>query len=227
MRVDSSKKVRPPLSVGERVEVGINLHGDEPQWLPTRIEDEDGSGLRLTVAWPTDRRELVYIRLGETIDLAASLPGDALYSTQVKIAAARQANVPLLDLEVQGEWKRLQRRQAVRVNVGIRPRLMEKVTPVARKPLRASITNISATGVQVQVPEELYVGDRIALAFQLRENAPELSLEGDVRRVEVLEQGSMRVWRPGCQFVDVQPAQSEQIIQFIFAQQRVLARSRR
>ena len=225
MRVDSRKKVSPPLTIGKRVALGISMPGQDTHWLPTRIEDEDGTGLRLTLAWPTDRGRLVYICLGETVELAASLPGDALYSTRVKIAAARRANVPLLDLEVEGEWKRLQRRDAVRDNVSIRPRSAERVTAASRKPLRAAITNISATGIQVQARDQLRVGDRIALTFQLTQDSPELSLEADVRRIDSLDEG--RVWRAGCQFVDIQPAQSEQIVQFIFAQQRALARSRR
>jgi c-di-GMP-binding flagellar brake protein YcgR len=224
MPVDSSRKVSPPLTVGKRVEVGIDLPGHDTHWLPTRIEDEDGSGERLTVAWPTDRGRLVYIRLGETVRLAASLPGDALYATEVKIASARQAHVPLLDLEISGDWKRLQRREAVRVSVSITPRVAEKVTPVARKPLRAAIRNISATGIQVQAREELGIGDRLALAFRLMPSGPELHLEADVRRIETLDHG--RVWQAGCQFVEIQPGQSEQIIQFIFAQQRALARKR-
>jgi c-di-GMP-binding flagellar brake protein YcgR len=223
--VGSNKKVSPPLTIGTRVEVGISVPGQDTQWLPTRIEDEDGTGLRLTVAWPTHRGRLVYVRLGETMQLAASLPGDALYSTRVKIAAARQANVPLLDLEVEGEWKRLQRREAVRVNVSVRPRVADKATGATRKALRAAITNISATGIKVQARDELRVGDRIALTFRLTEGGPELALEADVRRIEILDEG--RIWQAACHFVDIQPAQSEQIVQFIFAQQRALARSRR
>jgi c-di-GMP-binding flagellar brake protein YcgR len=223
--VDSSRKVNPPLTIGNKVELGIDLPGHDTHWLATRIEDAHGSGEHVTVAWPTDRGKLVYIRLGETIRLAASLPGDALYAVEVKIVAARQANVPLLDLEIVNDWKRLQRREAVRVNVAITPRLAEKVTPAARKPLpRTAISNISATGIQVQSRDELGVGDRIALAFRLTSGGPELNLEADVRRIETLDHG--RVWQAGCQFVEVQPAQSEQIIQFIFAQQRALARKR-
>jgi c-di-GMP-binding flagellar brake protein YcgR len=221
--VGSSKKVSPPLAVGKRVEVG--MPGHDTLWLPTRIEDEDGTGHRLTVAWPTDRGKLVYVRLGETLQLAASLPGDALYATQVTIAAARQGNLPLLDLEVQGEWKRLQRREAVRGNVSIRPRTAERVTAAGRQPVRAAISNISAKGLQIHSRDELHVGDRVGLCFQLTDSARELELEAEVRRLEILDAG--RVWRAGCQFVDIQPAQSEQIVQFIFAQQRALARSRR
>jgi c-di-GMP-binding flagellar brake protein YcgR len=223
--MDSSKKVSPPLTFGKRVEVGINQPGHDTHWLASRIEDEDGSGARLSIAWPTDRGKLVYVRLGETIQLAASLPDDALYSTRVKIAAARQVNIPLLDLEIQGDWKRLQRREAVRVSVSIGPRVSEKVTPVTRKPLRATISNISATGIQVQTRHQLCVGDRVALVFQLNEGGRELSLEADVRRIETLDQG--RVLQAGCQFVDVHPGQAEQIVQFIFARQRALARSRK
>ena len=221
----SSRTVSPPLTIGKRVEVGITMPGEATQWLPTRIEDEDGTGVRLTVAWPTDRGRLVDIRLGETLQLAASLPGDALYSTRVKIAAARQANVPLLDLEVDGEWQRLQRREAVRASISVRPRLVEKVTAVSRKQLRAAITNISATGIQVQAGDELRVGDRIALTFHLTQDGPELTVEADVRRMDIPDAG--RIWRAACRFVDIQPAQAEQIVQFIFAQQRALARSRR
>lgn len=225
--VSDRKKVSPPLTVGKRVEVGIDQPDRHTQWLATRVEDEDGSGLRLTVAWPTDRARLVYVRLGESLQLAACLPGDALYSTRARIAAARTGNVPLLDLEVEGDWQRLQRRDAVRVNVSIRPRTVERVTPAMRKPLRAGIANISGTGVRIQTHEELHVGERLALVFQLHERHSELSLEAEVRRVEVVEQGSLRQWRAGCQFLDIQPSQSEQIVQFIFAQQRALARSRR
>jgi c-di-GMP-binding flagellar brake protein YcgR len=201
------------------------MPGQDTRWLPSRIEDEDGTGVRLTVAWPTDRGRLVYIRLGDRMQLAASLPGDALYSTRVKIAAARQANVPLLDLEVEGEWERLQRRHAVRGNVSIKPRAAERLTAAGRKPVRVAISNVSATGIQIHSRDELHVGDRITLCFDLTNAAPELEAQAEVRRIEILEDG--RVWRAGCQFVDIQPAQSEQIVQFIFAQQRALARMRR
>lgn len=223
--MDSKKKVSPPLTVGKRVEVGIGMPGDDTHWLPTRIEDEDGTGVRLTVAWPTDRGRLVYVRLGETIQLAASVPGDALYSTGVKIAAARQGNLPVLDLEIEGEWKRLQRRHAVRGNVSIKPRSAERVTAAGRKPVRVGISNVSATGIQIQSRDELHVDDRLALCFDLTNGAPELEVQAEVRRIELVDVG--RVWRAGCQFVEIQPAQSEQIVQFIFAQQRALARSRR
>ena len=73
--------------------------------------------------------------------------------------------------------------------------------------------------------DELRVGDRIALTFRLTEGGPELALEADVRRIEILDEG--RIWQAACHFVDIQPAQSEQIVQFIFAQQRAVARSRR
>jgi c-di-GMP-binding flagellar brake protein YcgR len=223
--MDSNKRVIPPLVVGRRVEIGITVPDHETHWLPTRVEDDDGSGLRLTIAWPTDRGRLVYIRLGQTVELAASAPGDALYSTQVKIAAARNAGVPLLDLEVQGDWQRLQRREAVRISVSIRPRLAERVTAAGRKVLRTGISNISATGIQIRSQDELHAGDRIALAFQLADGSRELTLEAEVRRIEVLDQG--KVWQAGCRFVDIEPAHSDQIVQFIFAQQRALARLRR
>ena len=37
----------------------------------------------------------------------------------------------------------------------------------------------------------------------------------------------IRVWEAGCQFVNIEPALSERIVQYIFAQQRALARMHR
>jgi c-di-GMP-binding flagellar brake protein YcgR len=223
----SSRRVIPPLTIGQRVEVGLSRPGEDTQWLPTRIEDEDGSGQWLTVAWPTDHGRLVYVRLGQTIELAASAPGDALYSSHAKISAARNAAVPLLDLEVLGDWRRLQRREAVRISVSIRPRLAERIIGDSRKPFRAGISNISATGLQVRSHEELRIGDHVMLAFVLPDGVKELTLESVVRRVDILQHVTPQVWQAGCQFVTIDAAQSEQIVQFIFAQQRALARLRR
>jgi c-di-GMP-binding flagellar brake protein YcgR len=221
--MDSSRLV-PGLTVGQRLEIGV-CSRDGVRWLASRLEDRDAAGQRLTVAWPTEQAQLVLLRPGETIELAASAK-DALYSAQVRIEKAHHAAVPLLVVQVVGPWQRSQRREAVRVPVSIRPDVAQRVLPDGRQaPIRAGIANISATGVQLRSQDELHLHDRLALAFALGE--ADLAVQAQVRRLVVHESGSVRVWEAGCQFVDIPPTLSEQIVQFIFTQQRALARLQR
>jgi hypothetical protein len=55
----------------------------------------------------------------------------------------------------------------------------------------------------------------------------ELEVKLQVRRVERSDHGSLPIWDAGCAFVDLPARTADQIVQFIFAQQRALARARR
>jgi c-di-GMP-binding flagellar brake protein YcgR len=222
--MDSNRAV-PGLAVGQRIEIGLGSR-DTLRWLASRLEDRDDAGQCLTVAWPTEQGQLVVVRAGQTVELVASAK-DALYSAQVHIRATHNDALPLLDLQVIGPWQRSQRREAVRVTVAIRPRLAERVLAGRRVPLRAGITNLSATGLQLRSQDELHVNDRLALAFALGDTDDELALEAEVRRLQVHERDSVPVWEAGCHFVNIPPALSERIVQFIFAQQRAFARLQR
>jgi c-di-GMP-binding flagellar brake protein YcgR len=222
--MDSSRFV-PSLAVGQRLEVGVGADGTV-RWFASRVEDFEAGAQRLTVAWPSEQGRQLVLRVGDTVDLAVSAQ-DALYSAQVRITVAHNQAVPLLDVVMIGPWQRSQRRQAVRVPVAIRPSLAERVLPDGRQPIRAGITNLSATGLQLRSQDELDATDRLALTFPLGDSEDELSAEAEVRRLVVDERGSVRIWEAGCHFVDMETPLSERIVQFIFAQQRAMARLQR
>jgi len=207
--------------IGQRLEIGF---GDGAiDWLPSRLEDHDGTGERFTVAWPTDSdRRFIPVEPGASLQVSVPM-NDAIYSATTLVEAASRDDVPLLTLKVIGEWQRTQRRNAVRVAVAIRPRIAAWTMGDAYRNLRLGITNISATGVQVRSQDELRHGDLIALAFELMGVDEELQLEARVCRVQRYE----RVWDAGCEFVDLPDRLARRIVQFIFAQQRALVRAKK
>jgi c-di-GMP-binding flagellar brake protein YcgR len=202
--------------IGQRLE----LRADQ-QWLPSRVEDIDGSEL-LTVAWPMDRaRRLLPLKVGDKLELAGSAQ-DAHYAATVRVEQAKQEPVPLLTVRIVGGWQRSQRREAVRMAVAIRPRRAVRLVGDEEQPLRIGITTISATGVQVRSLDELRVGDRLEVAFPLAER--ELHVQARVKRVQLVE----KVWQAGCAFEQLADRMAKEILQFIFAQQRAeLARMRK
>jgi c-di-GMP-binding flagellar brake protein YcgR len=99
----------------------------------------------------------------------------------------------------------------------------------AHKALRLGVTDISASGVQVRSQDELRVGDLVDLAFELSGIDEEVSVKARVRRVYRHDRGPAMaaVWDGGCQFEGLPDRLGQRIVQYIFAQQRAVARARR
>jgi c-di-GMP-binding flagellar brake protein YcgR len=224
------------LSIGQRLEVGYDpsaAHGPSgaaTEWFPSRLEDQAEDSSWLTVAWPTDaQRRLLLLEPGDAVEVAASTPQDALYAAEAIIELTVRQPVPLLTLKIRGAWRRSQRRNAVRVGVAIRPRVADKLMGPAHKALRLGVTDISASGVQVRSQDELRVGDLVDLAFELSGIDEEVSVKARVRRVYRHDRGTAiaAVWDAGCQFEGLPDRLGQRIVQYIFAQQRAVARARR
>src|SRR5579859_7363524 len=161
MQERSEMSLTQTFAIGERLEIG---YGDDVvSWLASRVEDHLGPD-RLTVAWPTDaERRLVPLETGQAIELAASAHHDALYSASVTVEQTTRDPVPLLTVRLVGPWRRVQRRDAVRASVAIKPRIADRIDGQNSKPLRLGITDISCAGLQVRAQEELKLGDRLEL----------------------------------------------------------------
>ncbi len=216
---------RPPqLEIGQLLEFGLR-DSDGVRWYPSRLEDQDGTVERLLVAWPMeDDLQPVPLNVGGTAILAATCQDDALYSADVQIQQLEQREPRELVVRAVVGWRRVQRRNAVRWEVAIRPTLAERLTSEGWKPVRAVITNLSAGGLQVRARDELIVGDRLDLEFSLPGSSAQLRARLEVRHVDERKTGTMPYWEAGCEFREPRAADSERIVQFIFAQQRAVAR---
>lgn len=212
------------LTIGQRIELSVGT-----EWLVTRLEEHDDTGNRLVVLWPTDRlRRLMPLKAGDALQIAATSSEDALYSAPARVdRASRDDGLPMLELRVLGEWQRSQRRNAVRVPVSIRPRIVVRIEGDKRQALRAGISNLSANGCQVRSQDEIKLGDLLDLAFEVMGIEEEIAVQAKVRRVQQHERGTMHLWEAGCEMQGLPPRISQKIVQFIFTQQRAQARNRK
>ncbi|GAC1313724.1 MAG: hypothetical protein NVSMB2_02150 [Chloroflexota bacterium] len=225
------------IVLGQRLEVGYscdsarssaNLDDTHLEWVPSRVEDLDAQAGRLVVAWPTDGyRRPISVEIGQEIEVAASNARDALYAVRGRVQRTAREPVPVLELTLTESWRRTQRRSAFRVRVAVRPRIANKVTGHAFKALRLGMTDISATGVQVRSQDELHPGDRLFFAFDLMGQPDEVTVEARVKRVQRLDRGGTghMSWDAGCAFENLSDRLEQRIVQYIFAQQRALARA--
>jgi c-di-GMP-binding flagellar brake protein YcgR len=236
MSLASEQTSACPLTVGQRMELGydpsapLSRASSATEWLSSRLEDLSADGSLLTLAWPTDAlRRLILVEPADPVSVAITADQDALYAADALIESTTHVPVPFLTARIVGGWQRTQRRDAVRVGVSITPRLAHKAVGQTSTPLRLGITNLSASGVQVRSHDELQAGDVLRLGFELVGTADRLELQARVRRVYRFETPGSRfsTWDAGCEFEGLSERLGQRIVQYIFAQQRALARATR
>nr|WP_286207428.1 PilZ domain-containing protein [Thermomicrobium sp. CFH 73360] len=122
----------------------------------------------------------------------------------------------------------MQRREHCRVPVTLSPQevllLPAEGDP---QPLKGTIIDLSAGGVRFRSPQQLRVGDRLALRFTLPGSAQPIGTVAVVRRVAPVERVDPPRWDHGCQFERLDRRTEDAIVRFVFQRQRELAKQLR
>ena len=214
----------PELTARQRLDLRI-VSVDGVHALRTQLEQVDTTTGRLVVIWPTEQMRLFALRPGQAVVVELSRPGDALYTRETLIESATTEEPPRLVLRPVGAWQRVQRRDAVRHPVDIRPSHSQRVLPRGERQLLSTVIgNLSAGGMRMATTTELEIGDQLELAFGTPSGGAELRLRVTVVRVAPPRSVGHDAWDVGCQFVETSPGEREQIVQFILAQQAAIDR---
>jgi benzoate membrane transport protein len=117
-----------------------------------------------------------------------------------------------------GEREGAQRRET-RLPVLIQPSAASRVAGDLRIPIRATIRNISASGMLVHAEEQLMPG--ALLEFIFRTDGGELKIRADVRHVQHLQHGATEVWETGCEFRETQHEGRQNLVRFVLRQEEL------
>jgi c-di-GMP-binding flagellar brake protein YcgR len=212
----------PRLEPEERIDLRV-ISDDGVHALRAELRSVEAATQRLVVSWPTDSLRLFPLKAGQMVVVEVSRPGDALYRQETQLESATTEEPPRLVLRPTGEWRRVQRRQALRQPVDMRPsRALRVLATGDHQPFAAVISDLSAGGLRLATSAELIVGDQLELAFGTPSGGAELRLRVVVVRVAEPRAAEYEV---GCEFVERSPAEREQIVQFIAAQQSAISRT--
>jgi len=213
----------PELTPHQRLDLRV-VSDDGVHALRTQLEQVDTATSRLVVIWPTEQLRLFPLRPGQAVVVELSRPGDALYRLETLVESATTEEPPRLVLRPVDEWQRVQRRDAVRHPVDIRPSHAHRVTASGeRKPCSAVIVDLSTVGMRMATTTELNMFDQVEMVFGTPSGGAELRLRVTVVRVAP-PRSAADAWEIGCQFVEPSAVEREQIVQFILAQQAAVAK---
>ena len=214
----------PELTPHQRLDLRVTSD-DGVHALRTQLEHFDSATNRLVVIWPTEQLRLFRIGPGQAVLVEFSRPGDALYKLETLVESATTEEPPRLVLRPVDEWQRVQRRDAVRHPVDIRPSQAKRVLPGGeRQPFSAVIIDLSTSGMRMVTPAALDMFDQLEMTFGTPSGGAELRLRVNVVRIAPPRSVGHDAWEIGCQFVEPSATEREHIVQFILAQQAAIAK---
>src|SRR5882672_880286 len=214
----------PELTPHQRLDLRV-VSDDGVHALRTQLEQIDAATGRLIVIWPTEQLRLFRVRPGQTVVVELSRPGDALYKLETLVESATTEEPPRLVLRPVDEWQRVQRRDAVRHPVDIRPSQAHRVLPGgSREPFSAVLVDLSTSGMRMVTTTALDMFDQLEMVFGTPSGGAELRLRVTVVRVAPPRAAVHDAWEFGCQFVEPSAVEREHIVQFILAQQAAVAK---
>jgi predicted benzoate:H+ symporter BenE len=108
-------------------------------------------------------------------------------------------------------------RRETRQSVVIQPTSAARVAGDLRIPIKATIRNISPSGMLVHSQQQLLPGAQLEFMFRTAGGA-ELTIRADVRHVQHIQHGISELWEAGCEFRESQQESREHLVQFVLGQ---------
>lgn len=196
------------------------IEGDYQGYYSSRIEGINDEEFLL--ALPFIGTVPVPIRLGERISIY-SVSDDAVYRIDGEIIKRQLEPVPLLQVKIDKNIVRVQRRRYVRVPIvlNIQYKLKEE-----GKVYYTYSKDISGGGARIILPEPLRVRDIIDMRIELPSPEAPISCEGEivwVDRQEILVNNKREeIIHAGVSFTLIEEKERERLIRFLFDYQRNL-----
>jgi benzoate membrane transport protein len=142
----------------------------------------------------------------------------AFWALALGMAAALLTDRAQLMAHWRGERGGPALRRETRLPVVIRPASASRLAGDLRIPLRATIRDLSASGLLVHSEEQLLPGALLEFVFRTPGGA-ELSLRADVRHVRHLYLETEEVWEAGCELRETNQASRARLVDFMLGHQ--------
>lgn len=178
---------------------------------------ENVNSLGIQIAHPLKNLKPIPLLKEEKLHVLISLQSSSLeFDTFVK--GFRRDNIPLVILEFPEDFKRIQRRNTVRLKV----LLDVEVALLPEEPVQAPVfvkgqaVDISAGGMEIFTRLAVEKDQLVLVKFRLeldRQRTHDFCIKAKVRRISDITQRSKRL---GVEFLEMSTANSDRIFQYIF-----------
>jgi hypothetical protein len=207
------------LARDQRVNLGVG-DADRRGWFRAQVVSHDAVDGRLVLTYVMDRPSDRPLEPGQRVIVSAIRMDDSAQSAPMKVAHSAGGPQPTVELSMDGVWQPEEdRRHQARVPLQIHPKRARRWVGGAWRDLGATVVDLSSRGVGLNLDHEARVGDRLSLVVPLDDGGPDLKVTLEIRHVR--PHGRVEgTWRAGGLFRNLDFADHERVIRFIFAELR-------
>jgi hypothetical protein len=194
---------------------GVNSHLEIsgpwwPDWLPSRVEERDGS--ELIIAAPTTPRDgLLLAQPGDAVRLQWTLSDRGLGTTEGTVVVSRLNPLPVWRVQCV-EPVLHQRREYARL-----PILLTVILGSGERGQELTTVDLSEGGMRCLTPASMRLNMGDLIEAEVDFEGPPIRIVAEV--VRILESGELGTVDVGLRFLDLPEREAERIRRFIFQQQ--------
>jgi len=214
--------IKQIIQVNQRVDLEAVVRGQREVY-PSRIESFNEHGIVL--AAPLRGGVLEPVRIGDTVKVTIATR-DRLYAFETSVLNRQEGRIPYLIVEWPTELQTANRRAYFRLDVLLNMDYAildpeDSSAELAVPANRGLVKNLSACGLLAWVDDEskLLHGSRLLIDIHLPETTTGTIIARVVRKEPIPEDPRHRV-AIGLEIEDISPTFQDQIIQYLFQQQR-------
>ncbi|MBO4997092.1 MAG: PilZ domain-containing protein [Lachnospira sp.] len=219
------------LSIGDKIdifEIFVNSDGEQKKAYYSQVMDKINS-TQLVITMPTQGTKMIPLSMGKRYRCEFYTGNGLFRGDFIVIERGREGNIPVIILEVRTTLKKVQRREFFRLDctLPMKYRIAEKDETIAREQLRdmqwqdGVVLDISGGGLRFVISGALENGSYIQckLVLEVHGNYKEFYIYGRVIDCKN-KPNSVRLHECRIKFYKLSEAESDQIVSFIFTEER-------
>lgn len=219
------------ISIGDKVDIYdivVNREGEQKKAYYSQVMEKINS-IQLIITMPTQGTKIVPLDKGKRYSCEYYTENGLFSGDFVVVERKREGNIPVIVLEIRTPLKKVQRREFYRLDCSLpmKYRLAEKNETIAKEQLRdlqwqdGVVLDISGGGLRFAIPRniEKYSYVQCKLVLEVRGNYKEFYIYGQVISCKN-RQNNVRLHECRIKFYKLPEAERDQIISYIFAEQR-------
>lgn len=209
------------FNIGDKITIELMNNYDKQKYVSQIIETRDDSTLDIVI--PIYKNRIIYIKNDTELEVVVS-KGEAIYEFKAKILNKVFGRIPLLKLELISKITKIQRRDYFRLKY-IHNITIKKVTNLKEKVFDEEVTGsmIDISGGGLAFTSNIQFEEKDVVEISMNINNTNVVILGKIVRKSLSGNGSVK-YSYGVQFSNITEIQRNEIMKFIFEEQRKLAK---
>ncbi len=214
------KSISGEIEIGSRIQISRKIMKNEEYFKSQILDILDEK--TLLISGPIKKSELILIHTGDLINIYYTVENKGVYSYTAKVLSRKNSPIYSLKIERVSDIKRNQQREHFRLFLGVDVKKTHEVAEginIIEYEEECETKDISGGGMRLYCNYEHKLNDKVRCNFKIENH--NIEVYAHVKRIEEIDSFNYK-YSIGIAFIDIKEDDRDEIIKYIFEQQRIL-----